>query len=240
MRTVEITSLEIAFWSIFHATIDVHCSACGDDTSCVRVVDIGPAQWICCTKHKIRKEVASGLLSAWMEEDPEQWSQRQKMLDGFTDAEIYAPNDLSVPEHIRAQMNDELSRQAAEENADSAAAGEVAHFEAAFSPYSPISPSSISQLPRPILTGTVSEAVVGQAGDRIAVWCPYCARLHQHGWTAGNITPEHRIAHCDDGSPFRFGGYWIMPASVNNDHAVFQPYESVVSREIRPYIPEIV
>lgn len=45
----------------------------------------------------------------------------------------------------------------------------------------------------------------------IEVWCPHCRRLHTHGWEKTNTRPEHRVAHCDNNSPFYERGYLIAP-----------------------------
>src|SRR5664279_5446173 len=41
------------------------------------------------------------------------------------------------------------------------------------------------------------------------VWCPYCRRTHCHGWPDAEArlsAVTHRVAHCDDSSPWRAGG----------------------------------
>ena len=46
----------------------------------------------------------------------------------------------------------------------------------------------------------------------VAVWCPYCATFHHHGWNpadSGRVR-SHRCAHCHDRkSPFHQTGYYI-------------------------------
>jgi hypothetical protein len=58
---------------------------------------------------------------------------------------------------------------------------------------------------RPLLVGEK----VNKSG--IAVWCPFCARYHRHCWDEDDKETHvsHRVAHCDDGSPFLNGGYYI-------------------------------
>lgn len=33
----------------------------------------------------------------------------------------------------------------------------------------------------------------------VTVRCPYCDRLHHHGWPWSNDRPGHRLAHCGRG-----------------------------------------
>ena len=56
-----------------------------------------------------------------------------------------------------------------------------------------------------VLRGHLSED-----GKHINVWCPYCNKYHNHGWTEKDKRDiSHRAAECFDGSPFRRGGYYI-------------------------------
>lgn len=52
-----------------------------------------------------------------------------------------------------------------------------------------------------ILGGIVS-------GNTINVWCPYCHKIHTHGWEGTETHPTLRTAHCYDG-PLK--EYYIMP-----------------------------
>ena len=65
----------------------------------------------------------------------------------------------------------------------------------------------------PVLRGWLHGRIHPDGSAQVAVWCPYCRRLHLHGWdtTAHNRgRAEHRVAHCcNDASPFRADGYWI-------------------------------
>jgi hypothetical protein len=66
----------------------------------------------------------------------------------------------------------------------------------------------------PLLTGVKYES------NLIAVWCPYCRKYHIHGWDhakRADTDAEHRCAHCNDGSPFRNGGYYITVAPRLHD-----------------------
>jgi len=51
------------------------------------------------------------------------------------------------------------------------------------------------------------------------VWidCPYCGRVHGHGWPAGWTTIGHRVSHCVDRGPHCRFGYFIelRPEWVN-------------------------
>lgn len=39
--------------------------------------------------------------------------------------------------------------------------------------------------------------VVGRRGVRtVTIRCPYCSRLHSHGWPLDNEDVGHRLAHC--------------------------------------------
>ncbi len=81
----------------------------------------------------------------------------------------------------------------------------------------------------PVLVGVV-ERVLGQRGRpdvvQLVVYCPYCRRLHEHGWgDTGDHTRvdyvEHRHAHCGDRSPLREKGYYIaLDPTRKADHAV--------------------
>lgn len=45
----------------------------------------------------------------------------------------------------------------------------------------------------------------------IVVWCPFCGRLHRHGWTLANDgrVVSHRGSHCNNDSPLLATGYHI-------------------------------
>lgn len=46
----------------------------------------------------------------------------------------------------------------------------------------------------------------------VYVWCPYCAKWHNHSWDAGSNrrAVAHRVAHCfKEDSPFKQTGYFI-------------------------------
>jgi hypothetical protein len=61
----------------------------------------------------------------------------------------------------------------------------------------------------PLLVGTK------YGTNQIAVWCPFCRTYHHHGWDHGrsnDTNAEHRCAHCNSGSPFLDGGYYIALA----------------------------
>lgn len=63
----------------------------------------------------------------------------------------------------------------------------------------------------PILRGRTEFAGVDNVMI-IRVYCPYCDRLHTHGWPDHHTNPrhkEHRTAHCPPGSPFKETGYYI-------------------------------
>ena len=56
--------------------------------------------------------------------------------------------------------------------------------------------------------------------NQIAVWCPYCRKYHLHGWDHDkhkDTDAEHRCAHCNPGSPFEDGGYYIAVAPRAHD-----------------------
>ena len=49
---------------------------------------------------------------------------------------------------------------------------------------------------------------------QIAVWCPFCAKMHCHGWdpALNGRHAEHRVAHCHNPeSLFDKTGYFISP-----------------------------
>jgi hypothetical protein len=68
----------------------------------------------------------------------------------------------------------------------------------------------------------------------IDVWCPYCKRAHNHGWAGYDGLPEghradrveHRVAHCDAGSPLERSGYWIAVDALwaEENRATYQEY----------------
>lgn len=75
---------------------------------------------------------------------------------------------------------------------------------------------------RPLLRGILIDLTrwQDQPGDPahevryalIAVWCPFCASNHIHGWNPANngSVVTHRVAHCSDHrSSFYEGGYYI-------------------------------
>ena len=41
-------------------------------------------------------------------------------------------------------------------------------------------------------------------GSQFVFHCDHCNREHGHGAVEG-----HRVAHCDDGSPYKDGGYML-------------------------------
>jgi hypothetical protein len=82
----------------------------------------------------------------------------------------------------------------------------------------------MSKRKRPLLRGALVEVVEvvarwwpgpgpGQEHRQclIDVFCPYCDRMHTHGWDPANNARvvEFRVAHCDQGDLFYGGGYWI-------------------------------
>ena len=72
----------------------------------------------------------------------------------------------------------------------------------------------------PLLRGTIVELfpwqdTYGRPGIQsrdcqLAVWCPFCARFHFHGWDPGDNgkVRTHRVAHCVDGQ-FVTTGYYV-------------------------------
>lgn len=46
----------------------------------------------------------------------------------------------------------------------------------------------------------------------LTAWCPYCEKWHYHGEGEG-----HRIAHCDDGSPFQTTGYILKKVKIPSE-----------------------
>ena len=59
----------------------------------------------------------------------------------------------------------------------------------------------------PVLRGWLTKD-----GTQIVVFCPYCNRMHFHGWPSG--TPrralEHRVAHCTTRQSALYeGGYYV-------------------------------
>lgn len=72
----------------------------------------------------------------------------------------------------------------------------------------------------PLLRGTLIELfpwrdAPGRPGmqsreTQLAVWCPFCARFHLHGWDPADDgkVKTHRVAHCCDG-PFCEHGYYV-------------------------------
>jgi hypothetical protein len=74
---------------------------------------------------------------------------------------------------------------------------------------------------RPVLRGTLIAVFrtwwrgpgedVEHKECRLAVYCPWCDRLHYHGWDPRNDghVLQHRAAHCDKESPLSGNGYWI-------------------------------
>jgi len=65
-----------------------------------------------------------------------------------------------------------------------------------------------SNTPPPLLRGFLSAD-----GLTIRVWCPFCEKMHFHGWPDGRRKrkPENRSNHCPPGSPFDATGYRIAP-----------------------------
>lgn len=73
---------------------------------------------------------------------------------------------------------------------------------------------------RPLLRGVLVELFRWRNDPRrpgwqrrmtqLAVWCPFCRRVHLHGWDPANDGrhAEHRVAHCVNG-PFTETGYYI-------------------------------
>ncbi len=71
-------------------------------------------------------------------------------------------------------------------------------------------PTRLRKKDYPLLRGFVRRNTDG-VHHVIECWCPYCRTWHAHGWDERNRRPEHRWAHCSDGSPFRDKGYLIAP-----------------------------
>jgi hypothetical protein len=48
-------------------------------------------------------------------------------------------------------------------------------------------------------------------GAYLLVWCPECDQHHQHSWDPrdGVDVLKHKRAHCDPGSAFKKGGYYV-------------------------------
>lgn len=55
-------------------------------------------------------------------------------------------------------------------------------------------------------------------GKMILCWCPFCDVFHVHGWPSGRkkTTAEHRVAHCNYGSPWQNKGYYIKPFAISS------------------------
>jgi len=65
----------------------------------------------------------------------------------------------------------------------------------------------------------------------IDVPCDYCRRTHTHGWPANETSPMgalyHKSPHCDEGSPYRPGGYFVGldPRDSGHNQRVLRRYE---------------
>lgn len=67
-----------------------------------------------------------------------------------------------------------------------------------------------------ILKSMENEIILGGVidGNTIKVWCPYCHKIHTHGWQGTEKNPTSRIAHCGVG-PLVGKEYYIMPVKFN-------------------------
>jgi hypothetical protein len=71
----------------------------------------------------------------------------------------------------------------------------------------------------------------------IAVWCPWCKRLHEHGWPnppfRGDVV-THRVAHCGDGPLADAGGYFIGldPAAQEHNREVARQAAAALARHL--------
>ena len=73
---------------------------------------------------------------------------------------------------------------------------------------------------------------------QIAVWCPYCCRMHFHGWDMrdnGRVL-SHRAAHCREGSPLRDTGYYIAVWRVSDTE--HKAHVAPPGKEITRKIPD--
>ncbi len=78
------------------------------------------------------------------------------------------------------------------------------------------SPSNRRRQPAagPLPAAYVESGWTGRHGDRcVRTRCPYCRRLHTHGWPADEPDVGSRRAHCGGGDYRVTGGDTAVPAS---------------------------
>ena len=91
-------------------------------------------------------------------------------------------------------------------------------------------------LPRglPLLVGRVRVEGFRPPIMQLDVWCPYCKRVHVHGWSPEDRRAdhaEHRVAHCLDGSPLQEGGYYVGldSAACGENKRAFAEYDRITA-----------
>jgi hypothetical protein len=95
-------------------------------------------------------------------------------------------------------------------------------------------------LPRgtPLLVGRVRVEGFRPPVLLLEVWCPWCKRLHVHGWSGDDRRAdhvEHRVAHCLDGSPLQGQGYYVGldPAAREENRRAFAAFERLLAAAAR-------
>jgi hypothetical protein len=67
----------------------------------------------------------------------------------------------------------------------------------------------------------------------ISVWCPFCKRMHDHGWDDPPVRSDavtYRVSHCHTSMLDR--GYWIGldPAARDHNREVLRQFTAMLAR----------
>jgi hypothetical protein len=65
----------------------------------------------------------------------------------------------------------------------------------------------------PVLLAEPAGPVKPDGTMLVKAWCPFCKCHHNHGWDdVKDRKAWHRVAHCNEETPFKVTGYMLKPA----------------------------
>ena len=94
------------FWYVVHPFCDMHCSACGADTSHIDLVHVGRSEFMRCTKHKIAESIGSNLLSSWQHQTQDEWNANLREIEEhYNETTSFHPGNIDqAPVVVQAQI----------------------------------------------------------------------------------------------------------------------------------------